>query len=226
MGQCSIKDCPNPSRARGWCQKHYQRWYKWGDPNYTAQTSYAGMTLKEQFWNRVVKGSNLNDCWVWKGSTHDSGYGRLYGPKGTESAAHRYSYIIHFGEIPAGLFVCHECDNPPCSNPSHLFVGTAKDNSDDMMIKGRGNKPKKWLYCSKGHEISGANLYRYPDGRERCRICLGKYRDIPRPECSIEGCTNQILARGWCSKHYGRWYKNGSPLLVRNRWSKDPVEKG
>jgi hypothetical protein len=73
-------------------------------------------------------------CWLWTGLIGTNGYGR-YG-KGNKYA-HRLSYEYFVGPIPEGLFVCHHCDVRPCVNPAHLFVGTVKDNAQDMMAKGR-----------------------------------------------------------------------------------------
>lgn len=92
-------------------------------------------TLEERFWALVQKG---DDCWEWIGNTTKDGYGRM--KRTGESAGtyvHRISWEFHFGAIPAGLKVLHHCDNPPCVNPKHLFLGTDKDNSDDKMRKGR-----------------------------------------------------------------------------------------
>lgn len=68
------------------------------------------------------------------------GYGEIrYG--GGLVRAHRLAYELTFGPIPQGMSVCHQCDNPPCCNPKHLFLGTQSDNSRDMWSKGRGVPP-------------------------------------------------------------------------------------
>jgi len=80
---------------------------------------------------------------MWRGSKTQGGYGRFGNSvKFGTNVAHRISYIIHVGQIPPGLLVCHKCDNPPCVRPDHLFLGTAKDNNIDMFQKGRANKLK------------------------------------------------------------------------------------
>jgi hypothetical protein len=93
----------------------------------------------ERYWAKVVK-RGPDECWDWSGSKEVHGYGQLR-IKGRSTKAHRFSYELHFGPIPNGLDCLHKCDNPPCTNPNHLFLGTAKDNADDMNAKGRGSKP-------------------------------------------------------------------------------------
>ena len=76
------------------------------------------------------------DCWEWKGATTGQGYGALSFKK-KYWAAHRASWHLHYGPIPPGKIICHHCDNPPCTNPEHLFLGTYADNMKDASYKGR-----------------------------------------------------------------------------------------
>ena len=98
----------------------------------------------DRFWAKVDKEKstifyNVTRCWEWTAARHKKGYGhvkienKLY-------KSHRISYELAFGEIPNGLWVLHHCDNPPCCNPAHLFLGTNQDNVDDMTLKGRDRK--------------------------------------------------------------------------------------
>ena len=93
------------------------------------------MTIDERFWKYVDK---TRGCWNWTASKNSAGYGQInrtrkLGPM----LAHRFSYELHNGAIPDGLFVLHTCDNPACVNPAHLWLGTDQDNTDDKMAKGR-----------------------------------------------------------------------------------------
>ena len=84
-----------------------------------------------------------NECWSWSGAKDSKGYGTLSNrDRGVSSPekAHRVSYEKHNGEIPKGMIVRHKCDNPECTNPEHLEVGTQKDNMQDCSKRGRLNK--------------------------------------------------------------------------------------
>ena len=101
------------------------------------------MTLEDRFWSKVLKGK-ADDCWNWEAGRTPRGYGSFaIGRRRIDRrmiSAHRQAYQLAIGPIPQGHYVCHSCDNPPCCNPGHLFVGTQHDNMRDMLTKGRGKK--------------------------------------------------------------------------------------
>jgi len=113
---------------------------------------YKTVPLDQRLY-RSCKYIEETECWEWQKATNNIGYGMIRdADHGGMRTTHRVSYEIHKGKIPKGKLVLHMCDNPKCCNPEHLFLGTHKDNSHDMIEKGRDNNfgsknPRKCKYC-------------------------------------------------------------------------------
>lgn len=128
---CSIDGCDRRGISRGWCRRHYQRWQKYGDP----------LRERPTLADRLRDGSSVGPtCWEWQGAINSDGYGVIK-VAGRMRRAHRVAWEVAFGSIPAGLQVCHSCDNPRCIRVDHLLLGTQRANIQDMLAKGR--RPKR-----------------------------------------------------------------------------------
>lgn len=90
-----------------------------------------------RFWARFDKSDGPDACWLWQGSHSAGGYGKTAINGQCDIYTHRLAYELSYGPIPPGQFVCHRCDNPPCGNPAHLWLGTNHDNVQDSVSKGR-----------------------------------------------------------------------------------------
>jgi hypothetical protein len=131
--QCLIEGCGRDSDAKGMCKKHYARFRNGGDPHVPSRKE---MSLEDRFREKLSSKNPITSCIEWMGSRNAQGYG-LLGREGKLVRAHRLAYELKHGPIPAGLDVLHECDNPPCCNEEHLFLGTDADNMKDRDEKGR-----------------------------------------------------------------------------------------
>jgi hypothetical protein len=118
----------------------------------------------------LSKTKQNGDCLEFTGALSDLGYGKV-GYKGKVYMAHRLAYQLKNGGIPTGAVICHKCDNPACINPEHLFVGTHKDNIQDMIQKGRRKGRTRKDVCVNGHEMSGDNVYIYKTDKYNIRQC-------------------------------------------------------
>lgn len=125
--------------------------------------------MVERFWSKVERRAP-DQCWPWRaGIFKRHGYGQ-FSVSNRSKKAHRVSYELTYGPIPAGLVVRHTCDNRLCVNPAHLLPGTQADNVADRRNRKRTFNLKKTA-CGRGHPLSGDNLYVNPKGERNCRIC-------------------------------------------------------
>ena len=128
---------------------------------------------EEAFWSRV-KIAGPDECWEWQGKRQKKGYGQLPFTSWENRKAHRYSYYLNIDKnFDRSLDVCHSCDNPPCVNPNHLWLGTRKDNLKDMLTKGRGKNQNK-THCKHGHAWIPENIYIHGKKRKNkyCKLCV------------------------------------------------------
>jgi len=131
------------------------------------------MQLGERFWSKVKK---TETCWIWTSAKNKAGYGcyQIY-PK--THLSHRLSYQEKHGAIPQKIGVLHQCDNPPCVNPDHLFLGDQLANMKDAAQKGRvRNGHMNQKECHRGHLLSGSNIYTSKKGMRMCRKCSRKWK--------------------------------------------------
>lgn len=153
-------------------------------------------------------------CREFTGAKNQAGYGEFQVSRGVKRQAHRILWILVNGPIPDGLLVCHTCDNPPCCNLDHLFLGTTRDNALDAKAKGRlrgntvnsGQINRSKTHCPKGHPYSEDNVAhpKRSDGYvgRRCKTChrlqeSKRYRSQhplvyvapPKPRCIDCGCV-------------------------------------
>lgn len=163
----TCSECSRPVSTRGWCKSHYDAWLRTGDPK-----SYRGDRSSVPLWDKLQEiGWTRNaatGCNEWNGYRNELGYGQFRPGHGPLVRVHRIVYAQLVGQLAENEQVLHSCDNPSCSEPSHLMKGKAVANMQDMRSKRRGYKDR-WTHCPNGHE--------YPEdappkwNKNRCREC-------------------------------------------------------
>lgn len=116
-------------------------------------------TLAQRFAHHADASAGADGCWPWSGHASAAGYGQIRWQRRMLKAS-RVSWMLAFGPIPDGLFVCHRCDNPPCVNPAHLFLGTHSENMADKIAKGRHARGEKHSSAIKASALYYANTPR------------------------------------------------------------------
>ena len=158
---------------------------------------------RTRYWSRVTKTSS---CWNWTGSTINTGYGVLF-VQGRLRTAHRLSWELHHGPIPEGLCVLHRCDNRTCVNPSHLFLGTKKQNTQDMLSKGRHGHGEE--HSKKTRRGKGQKLTTHQQEQIAVLLSQGKHQ---REVASIVGCSQYLV---WAVSNNKRHSGHGRPVQRR-----------
>ena len=130
--------------------------------------------VSDRFWGNVYPGQ-ADDCWEWHGTLRADGYGQIR-IGASNVLAHRLAWQLAVGPIPDDLCVLHRCDNPPCVNPDHLWLGTHADNMHDMFAKGRERIVlRERTHCKHGHAYTPSNTGYGRNGKglvtRRCRQC-------------------------------------------------------
>jgi hypothetical protein len=142
---CPVGNCGREPYSKGLCNPHYERLRRTGNLSPEVPIGGPDKTLwTDEQWAAEILPRYVrqpNGCLEWTGNLTHGGYGRAWF-RGKMQPAHRVSYMLNVGPIPEGMVICHHCDNPPCGDPAHLFLGETADNHADMMMKGRGYVPQ------------------------------------------------------------------------------------
>lgn len=144
-----------------------------------------------------------NGCWEWAGSVNEHGYGGLR-VNSRLIKAHRFAWELTYGPIPEGMAVCHKCDNPPCCNPDHLFLGSQRENAADKLAKGRHQ------------DQSGENSHPTGESHPASKLAWSDVRAIRDSTESISALSRQFGVTRSSIRNIkeGRTWKDNEPPPV------------
>lgn len=221
LAECTIEGCTSPVRvkSKGWCNKHYRRWVRTGDP---LKVAWERGNPEANFWAKVRRGST-DECWPWTGAISVDGYGVFVAPG--YRMAHRYAYTLLVGLIPDGAeldHLCHnkagcvlagrDCPHRRCVNTAHLEPVTPTENRQRVNPVARRRGPLKIgtiqaakTHCPRGHEYTAGNTYVDTRGSRNCRICA---RERSRQ-------LGQTEARRAYQREYAREYQRRRRASLR-----------
>jgi len=183
MRVCGIDGCEEKHYAFSCCHKHY---------DYNRRRGTLHIPKKKTLTERILDNIKIvGGCWEWQKCVTPLGYGHIR-TNGITRLAHRESYKVFVGEIPAGLYVMHSCDNPCCCNPEHLLVGTTQDNTRDRQEKGRG---------ASGEQCGASKLTERDVLSIRSRLALGEKQAPIAREYNLDPSTISSIYTGRNWKH-------------------------
>jgi hypothetical protein len=206
-------------------------------------------SLAERFWSKVNKNGPTmphmtTACWAWTATRIQGGYGRL-GLNRKHHLAHRVAWEMANGSVPAGLDVLHRCDNPPCVNVEHLFLGTQADNTADMIAKGRerhacGDQsgarlhpermPRGDLHWSRLHPESRARGDRHGSRTHPESLARGERNGFAKLNEEKIRKIFRLRAEGWSQERLGEEFgvsrTNIGHILSRKVWAHVQLEQG
>ena len=166
---CSVDGCGKPPKARGWCNAHWLRWSKYGDPAGGGAMKGSGLS----FVYDIALRSNAADCLEWPYGLNGKGYGMVR-VDGVAHLVHRYVCIVAHGEAPSSEHqAAHSCGNRLCCNPAHIRWATPSENQLDRVIHGTSNRGEQ----SAGAKLRAADVFdiREVTGKEARRATARRY---------------------------------------------------
>lgn len=178
-------------------------------------------SVMDRFWSKVNK---TDGCWLWTAGTWSQGYG-AFSLNGKNIRATRFIYELTYGPIPDGLLVCHNCDNPRCVRPDHLFLGTIDDNNQDMKRKGRYAQGSTHGSRTKPERVARGNQtgsHLHPESRPRgennwnARLTTDQVTEMRRRYDAGEVSTNQL------ANEYGIHQSSAWAIVRHKTWTHIP----